>query len=284
MRGPLGRQSRRRDRDAALVELRSDRDPAVAAVGRALTAAVKPAGPAEHQWVARIEDLRAELGRSDRVIRTPRSDWTGDSADAGDVNEAAVSRLALEASKPERWGRVLLNLNRELRPVRSLELGTCIGLSTAYQAAGLELGGGGGEVATLEGDPARTRLAVENLSRLGLASRVDARAGRFGDTLAPLLAEVDSLGFAFVDGNHNLRPTLNYFERIGARMSPPGVLLFDDIAWSEGMREAWARISADRRVSVAIDLHGLGLCMLSRPRAEPDGGRAPRRMAFHLHP
>ncbi len=206
--------------------------------------------------------------------------WTGDPADAERIRNAPVSRLALEASKAERWGRVLLALTRELAPAQSLELGTCVGISTAYQAAGLELAGGTGTVVTLEGDPGRSRLAVQNLERLGLGARADARPGRFGDTLDPLLAEVTGLGFAFVDGNHNLRPTLNYFERIGARMTRPGVILFDDITWSEGMWEAWSRISADERVAVAINLHGLGLCVL----AEDGAPTSPRSLSFHLHP
>lgn len=280
LRTGLLKRFRRRRRDAALAQLRRNADPTVASVGRALTAAVAPPGGAESEWIARIESLRAELGSSDEVIRTPRSEWTGDPADASRIREASVARLALEASKPRRWGRVLLALSRELAPAQSLELGTCVGISTAYQAAGLELAGSDGTIATLEGDPARARLAVENLERLGLAGRVDARPGRFGDTLRPVLDESDGLAFAFVDGNHNLRPTLNYFERIGARTTRPAVLLFDDIAWSEGMREAWSRIASDERVAVAIDLHGLGLCVLA-----DQGVRAsPRSLSFHLHP
>lgn len=274
------RASRRAARLRALRALRGDEDRTVAAVGEALTAAVaRPAG-GERRWIEGIEALRGELAGSDDVIRTPRSQWTGDPADADRVREAAVSRLAVEASKPQRWGRVLLNLTRELAPSRSLELGTCVGLSTAYQAAGLELAGGDGGIVTLEGDPGRTRLAVANLQRLGLAGRVDARSGRFGETLAPALRGADGLGFAFIDGNHSLRPTLNYFDRIAERMVRPGVLLFDDIGWSEGMREAWSRISADPRVSVAIDLHGLGLCVLSDVRR----AEAPRALSVRLHP
>lgn len=275
-RGAYVRALRRRQRDRALAALRADREPVVGAVGRALTAAAAAPATAERAWVDRIEGLRAELGRSERVIRSARSTWTGSEADGGRVRSSPVARLAFEQSKPERWGRVLLGLARELEARRVLELGTCIGISTAYLAAGLELRRGDGLVTTLEADSARVDLALANLERLGLAARVEGRAGRFEDTLDPTLAGAAELDLAFVDGHHRLGPTLDYFERVSRRLRRPGVVVLDDIDWSQGMRRAWSRISRDPRVSLAIDLHGLGLCVV--------GGAAEQRsLSVFLH-
>ncbi|HEV2074633.1 MAG TPA: class I SAM-dependent methyltransferase, partial [Thermoleophilaceae bacterium] len=268
--------------DRVLRQLRSDPQPATAAVGRALSAAVAMPSAAETSWIERIEGLRAQLGGSTRRVRARRSEWTGAQDDEGRVREAPVARLALELSKPERWGRVLLHLTRELRPTRTLELGTCIGLSTAYQAAGLELAGIPGVVVTLEADPGRVELARANLAHLGLDARVEARVGRFEDQLDEVLDEAGGLGFAFVDGHHRLEPTLDYFERIVRRLSRPGVVLLDDIRWSEEMAEAWSRVAADPRVALALDLHGLGLCLV----ADQVGGAGdgPRTRSLLLHP
>lgn len=252
----------------------------IAAVGRALTAAVAEPEPEESAWIDRIEGLRSELARSGGVIEAPRSEWTGDPSDEERVRVTPVAKLALEASKPARWGRVLLHLARELRPERTLELGTCVGLSTAYQVAGLELGGRGGSAITLEAASARVELASANLDRLELAGRVDARAGRFEETLAPALDDARGLGFAFVDGHHKRGPTLSYFKQIASRMGGGGVILFDDIRWSRGMARAWERISVNPRVALAADLHGLGLCVLREPRA--DG--VPHKLELVLHP
>lgn len=281
-RGAYLRAQRRRVRDRTLRQLRSDPEPAVAAVGRALSAAVREPSDAEAPWIERIEGLRAELGGSRRLVRARRSEWTGEQGDEGRVREAPVARLALELSKPERWGRVLLHLTRELRPARTLELGTCIGLSTAYQAAGLELARIPAVVLTLEADPGRVELARANLERLGLGVRVEARAGRFDDELDEALREAGEVGFAFVDGHHRLEPTLDYFERIVRQLSRPGVILLDDIRWSEEMGQAWSRISADPRVALALDLHGLGLCLVA-DRAGP-AGDGPRARSLFLHP
>lgn len=278
-RGAYVRALRRRDRDRTLAALEGDGEPVVAAVGRALAAATAEPAAAERAWIDRIEGLRAELGRSDAVIRSTRSTWTAQAADDRRVRSSPVARLAFQQSKPERWGRVLLHLARELPVRRALELGTCIGISTAYQAAGLELAGGEGELITLEADPARVELARANLERLGLDGRVDARAGRFEDTLDPALRDARELELAFVDGHHRLGPTLDYFARVSARLRRPGVVVLDDIDWSDGMRRAWARIASDRRVPLAIDLHGLGLCVVDEDRAHPE----PRLLSIFLH-
>ena len=274
------RASRRRARGAALRRLESDGDPTIAAVGRALAASVAAPSAGEAAWIDRIESLRAALGASDDVLPAMRAESPDGTGRRGTV-DASVSRLALEVSKPARWGRVLLNLARELGPATSLELGTCIGLSTAYQAAGLELGGGHGCVVTLELRAPRVELAKSNLGRLGLGHRVDARQGRFRETLEDVAGMEERLGFAFVDGDHKKRPTLRYFERILARLEPAGgVVLFDDITWSRGMRRAWAEISDDRRVALAANLLGLGLCVV---RGKHDAEGIPHRIDVPLH-
>lgn len=275
------RSTRRRRRDAALERLAADDDPTVAAVGRALAGAVAEPGAEERRWIERIEGLRAALGRSPDVVPAARGRRRGEGSAPG--VDAAVSRLALEVSKPARWGRVLLSLTRELRPARSLELGTCIGLSTAYQAAGLEIAGEG-EVTTIELRGPRVELSRVNLERLGLAHRVDARAGRFEDALDEVLEGAgDAVGFAFVDGHHKRGPTLDYFKRVAARIGPAGgVVLLDDIGWSRGMQRAWEEIAQGPDVALAADLDGLGLCVV--PGAEGRSADVPHRLDLVLHP
>ena len=48
------------------------------------------------------------------------------------------------------------------------------------------------------------------------------------------------------------------------------VILFDDIAWSPGMRKAWAEIVADERVVATIDLHAIGIALLKKNYAKKE--------------
>jgi hypothetical protein len=40
------------------------------------------------------------------------------------------------------------------------------------------------------------------------------------------------------------------------------LLVFDDIAWSPGMKRAWSTIVNDWRVATAVDLGPVGLCVV----------------------
>jgi predicted O-methyltransferase YrrM len=137
-------------------------------------------------------------------------------------------------------------------------MGTCVGISAAYQAAALELNGAG-KLLTLEGAPAVAALARQNLSQLGLQHRAEVREGRFQDVLAEAAHVRAPLDLVFVDGHHDGDATLAYFKQLQPHLSPGGVIVFDDIAWSPGMRRAWERIAGDEIVSLAADLGEVGL-------------------------
>jgi predicted O-methyltransferase YrrM len=114
---------------------------------------------------------------------------------------------------------------------------------------------------TLEGSPARASIAASTFEQLQI-ERVEIGVGRFQKTLDPTLAELSDFEWSFIDGYHFEEPTIDFLTRIAARISRPGVVLVDDIAWSEGMVRAWATIKAIAGVSLAVDLGRIGLCLL----------------------
>ena len=65
--------------------------------------------------------------------------------------------------------------------MRGLEMGTCVGISAAYQAAALN-DNGAGRLVTLEGYAELAAEAQELWSNLGL-SNVEVIVGRFAQTL-----------------------------------------------------------------------------------------------------
>jgi hypothetical protein len=77
---------------------------------------------------------------------------------------------ACRASKPRNAARLMYLLMREFCPRRVLELGTNVGISSAYQAAGLADNGDGGRLLTLEASPlARLSLPPLTLADLTVA-------------------------------------------------------------------------------------------------------------------
>jgi predicted O-methyltransferase YrrM len=162
------------------------------------------------------------------------------------------------AVSPDR-AHLLFALVRTIAPRRGLEMGSGIGISALYLAAALELNGDG-HLLTMEGAEDRAELAGRHVERLGLRRRVTVRVGTFARTLDAVLAE-GPVDLAFVDGHHKEEPTVDYFERIVAGADGEVVLVFDDIAWSWGMRRAWRRIVADARVVVSADLGHVGIAV-----------------------
>jgi predicted O-methyltransferase YrrM len=152
----------------------------------------------------------------------------------------------------------------ELQPERIVELGTNVGISSAYMAAA-QHDAGRGTLVTLEASPARSHIARRMHESLGL-SRVDYVLGFFDQTLESALLE--PVDFAFIDGHHQYEPTLDYFDRIWRKSKDGAVFVFDDIRWSLDMERAWNRLKTDPRLSVVVDLCGFGVAIGTRdPRS-----------------
>jgi hypothetical protein len=48
------------------------------------------------------------------------------------------------------------------------------------------------------------------------------------------------------------------------------MLIFDDIYWSEGMKQAWAQIKAHPDVTATVDLYWIGLVFFKTGQAKED--------------
>ena len=230
---------------------------------------------------AAIEGLRRRLRRDDTLLEI-------EDMGAGSVWKAprqrSIGDITRRAAKSARLGQLLYRVARYYGPGTVLELGTSLGFSTAYLAAGAgaaigvpvrggvgaaggaegEAGGkgagGGARVWSVEGAVQVAAVADKNLRSLGLPVRQV--VGNFDKVLPAVLQEMGTVGLAFVDGNHRREPTLAYFELLMTYAAPQAVLIFDDIHWSREMEEAWAAIKNDPRVYLTIDLFFIGLVFL----------------------
>ena len=168
------------------------------------------------------------------------------------------------ASKPQVWGRFLHHLVTSVRPRSVLELGTCVGISGSYIATALDKTGGG-RLVTLEGAPELARIAAETFRTLGLDRSASVVTGPFHETLEDVLKTRGPFDLVFVDGHHDGPATIAYFERIRPHVPANGVIVFDDIRWSDGMREAWRTITASPAVASFTDLGAIGVVTMKAP-------------------
>jgi predicted O-methyltransferase YrrM len=215
--------------------------------------------------VDRIEKMRIELNRSSREVLVtdygagkPDFTRTDEEMYNGTVATITVSTASL-ASKPKYLALVLFKLIREFQPEKCIELGTCVGISAAYQAAAQQLNGRG-KFFTMEGADSLASISSENLRGLGLGNAT-VISGRFQDNLEKLLNENREIDYAFIDGHHDEEATILYFEQIRPYLSKNAMLVFDDIAWGSGMRRAWGRIKKREECRVTLSLRTMGICI-----------------------
>jgi predicted O-methyltransferase YrrM len=206
-----------------------------------------------------IELLRAKLVRDETLLEV--EDMGAGSSVAGAGRQRRVGEIARHAAKPARLGRLLFRIARYYRCQRMVELGTSLGLSTAYLARGAKEGASGVRVWTIEGAAAVAAMAARNFQELDLVD-VELVVGNFDEKLNGILDQAGTVDLAFIDGNHRLEPTLRYFHSLMQRCAAGSILIFDDIHWSEEMDEAWETIQRDPRVYMTIDLFFIGLVVL----------------------
>ena len=83
--------------------------------------------------------------------------------------------------------------------------------------------------------------------------------GFFIDKLPRILNSTEGAYLAFIDGDHNGKRMLEYFEIFCNFSSKNVILVFDDIHWSRDMQKAWKTICKDTRVTLSINLFFLGI-------------------------
>jgi predicted O-methyltransferase YrrM len=172
-----------------------------------------------------------------------------------------VATIARNAQKPARYAWLLHRLILRFQARYVLELGTSLGLTTAYLANAVAQTEG--HLYSFEGCPNTAALARTHLEQLGYPT-VNLVVGNLDDTLAATVTSLPGIDLAFFDANHRYEPTLQYFMTCLPRVHNDTVFVFDDIHWSKEMEQAWAAIKEHPSVQVTIDLFGVGLVFFRR--------------------
>jgi len=168
---------------------------------------------------------------------------------------------ACEASKSPKLALLLYLLTKAFNPKLILEMGTNLGISAAYLKIASMANAENAKIITLDGSLYRLRIAKEVHKNLGF-DNIEYVGGSFGQRVDEVLDKIDTLDFAFIDGNHHKKPTLEYFEKILTKTRENSLILFDDIRWSAGMTDAWHEIQKHPKVKVSCDFQSIGACIV----------------------
>jgi predicted O-methyltransferase YrrM len=170
-----------------------------------------------------------------------------------------VNEIARTAGRNKKMGELLFRMVNYFQPRQILELGTSLGMGTAYLAAAQREA----RVISIEGSSAIAAYAQEMFNRFSF-SQIQQVVGRFDDALPDVLRKESAFDFVFVDGNHQEEATIRYFNQLLPHLHENSVLIFDDIHWSRGMLSAWQYIQQAEAVTLSIDLFYFGIVFFKK--------------------
>ena len=207
-----------------------------------------------------IEAQRKKLLHDDKLITVTD---LGAGSHLNKNRTKKVSQIAKNALKSPQLAQLIYRIAADQQPGNMIELGTCLGITTAYLANAQPKA----DILTIEGCPETAAVAARNFKELGLQN-VELQVGNFNNLLPEAIAKAEKLDFVYIDGNHTEEATLNYFNWCLPKLHEGSLLIFDDIYWSEGMKNAWKAIQNHPDVTVTVDLFWIGLVYFRKGQAK----------------
>lgn len=213
----------------------------------------------KHPANRQIHQYRKDLLESKEVIKVTD---LGAGSKVFKTNDRSVSAIGKNAGITSSRARLLNRLVRYLKIKNALELGTSMGIGTAAMAAENDI-----RITTIEGCPETASVAREHLNRAGFHN-LSVINGEFESVLKEWRTKKDQkapvFDLIYIDGNHQKKPTLKYFQELLPLIHNDTVFIFDDIHWSSEMEEAWEEIKNHSAVTVSIDTFFWGFVFFRR--------------------
>jgi predicted O-methyltransferase YrrM len=202
----------------------------------------------------RIETLRKKMLGDKRILQV-NDHGAGSSFHTGITRR--ISDITRRSVSTQKFARLLYRLTKFYQAEKIIELGTSVGISTAY----LAMANPDSKLITIEGSDSIAGIARDNFNSLGLKN-IRLVSGDFAEALPDVINTNPPADLIFIDGNHRKKPVLEYFELALGKISKSSLIIIHDIHWSSEMEEAWSVAQADSRVKMSIDIFSAGLIFL----------------------
>ena len=175
---------------------------------------------------------------------------------------AKVKDICKIAASKQKWCHFLYQLVKQTDSPSVLEIGTNLGISGSYILEAMK--GKKGKFITMEGLPQLCEISSKQFLKIAHESTFEVVQGLYDDTFPKVIAKDLSYNLSFIDGNHKKGPTLEYFNTLKSNIGKTAIFVFDDIYWSDGMKEAWEIIKKDPEVNFSIDLYEQGIVIIDK--------------------
>lgn len=168
-------------------------------------------------------------------------------------NLRIVSKITKVAGISNKRAYLLITIIKYFNFQNMLEIGTSVGLGTNA----MYIGNPKASISTLEGCENTANIAQESFNYFNFKN-INLVIGNFQNTL-PIILETTNFDLVYFDGNHQKKPTLDYFKSCLEQAQNNSVYIFDDINWSQEMQNTWNEIKEHPKVTVTIDIFYWGI-------------------------
>lgn len=200
-----------------------------------------------------IEQLRNRLKQDFQLINF--TDY-GAKGNAHVPKQKRVSTLAHHSLLPTKYATLLAALVCRFQPIKIMELGSSLGITTAYLSTNAPANS---NIYAFEGDRECINISKWLHGLLGLTN-IDYIQGNFDESLPAFLKRYNQkLDFIFIDGNHTYEATIRYFNSVKTCLHAYSVVVIDDIYWSKDMYRAWKLICNNTKTTLCLDFYRLGI-------------------------
>lgn len=168
-------------------------------------------------------------------------------------NTRTLSQIAATSLSPATYCRLYHRIVNYIGATDIVELGTSMGVTTLYLADKDNV-----QVTTFEGNTAMVNIALTHFENFD-KKNIDLVEGNIDTRLSAFLLTPRKIDFVLMDANHRYEPTIRYFTQLSRRMADKGVIVLDDIYYSEEMHRAWQELCNHQLVYGSVDLFRCGL-------------------------
>jgi len=165
----------------------------------------------------------------------------------------AVKDMARYSGMPWQQSKLINKIEDYFNVKTVLELGTSVGLGSIAMAANQP----STNVETVEACPKTSSFARKQFQALDLEN-ITVFNYEFSFFLNNI-SDQKQYDLIYLDGHHDKKATLEYFNLLQKHIHPYSLIILDDIYWSKDMQEAWQTICRDETVIVSIDLYFWGI-------------------------
>lgn len=186
-----------------------------------------------------------------------KEDYGAGSLTISDKKTHSLKNIYRNVTIFKKQGKVLYNIVRFYKPKCCIELGTSLAIGSTY------LSNNNNQITTIEGNKTLVGIAKKALKSISITN-IDIINAKFEDAFETQLKLKKTFDLLFIDGNHTEKATLEYFKIALKYKNKHSIIIFDDIYWSIGMKNAWNTIIKDNEVMLSIDLFKLGIVFFNK--------------------